>query len=115
MDKLLVVEKELKEKLKKDYPEFSQGDIVKVFYKIREKDKVRLHPVEGVVIKLQGAMHRKSFTVRRIAYGESYEVTFPYYTPNIAKIDVVKKGLRRSRRKKLYYLRGRVGKKAVTT
>tara|TARA_B100000315_G_C14587491_1_gene593858 strand:- start:1861 stop:2208 length:348 start_codon:yes stop_codon:yes gene_type:complete len=115
MDKLLLVEKEFKEALKKDYPQFSQGDIIKVYYKIRDKDKVRLHPVEGVVIKLQGAMHRKSFTVRRIAYGQSYEVTFPYYSPNIDKIDLVKKTRRKPRRSKLYYLRSRVGKKAVMT
>jgi large subunit ribosomal protein L19 len=113
MEKLLVVEQELKEALKKDYPEFQQGDIIKVFYKIREKGKVRLHPVEGIVIKLQGAMHRKSFTVRRISYGQSYEVTFPYYSPNISKIDIVKKSRRKPRRKRLYYLRKRVGKKAV--
>ena len=113
MDKLAIVEKELKEALKKDYPSFKQGDIIKVYYKIREKDKVRLHPVEGVVIKIQGAMHRRSFTVRRIAYGEAYEVTFPYYSPNIDKIDMVKKGRRNPRRKRLYYLRGRLGKKAT--
>lgn len=112
MDKLMMVEKELKESLKKDYPEFKAGDIIKVYYKIREKDKVRLHPVEGIVIKIQGAMHRKSFTVRRIAYGQAYEVTFPYYSPNIDKITLVKKSRRRPRRKKLYYLRGRIGKKA---
>tara|TARA_B100000315_G_scaffold209450_1_gene205177 strand:- start:44 stop:391 length:348 start_codon:yes stop_codon:yes gene_type:complete len=113
MDKLLMVEKELKKNLERDYPEFMQGDSIKVYYKIREKDKVRLHPVEGVVIKLQGAMHRRSFTVRRIAYGQAYEVTFPYYSPNIDKIEIIKKGRRRPRRKKLYYLRGRVGKKAT--
>lgn len=110
-----MVEKELKEALKKEYPKFRQGDIIKVYYKIREKDKTRLHPVEGVVIKVQGAMHRKSFTVRRIAYGQAYEVTFPYYSPNIDKIEVVKKGRRRPRRRRLYYLRGRVGKKATLT
>lgn len=114
MEKLLVVEKELKESLKKDYPEFTQGDTVKVFYKIREKDKVRLHPIEGVVIKIQGEMHRKSFTLRRIAYGEAYEVTFPYHSPNIAKIEFIKKSLRKTRRKRLYYLRERIGKEAVT-
>ena len=114
MDKLAKFEQELKKSLEKEYPEFKQGDIIKVFYKIREKDKVRLHPVEGIVIKLQGAMHRKSFTVRRIVYGEAYEVTFPYYSPNIAKIEVVKKSRRSPRRSKLYYLRERVGKKAVT-
>jgi len=113
MDKLLMVEKEMLESLKRDYPEFSSGDIIKVFYKIREKEKTRLHPVEGIVIKIQGAMHRKSFTLRRIAYGEAYEVTFPYYSPNIEKINVTKKSKRRPRRKRLYYLRGRVGKKAT--
>ena len=113
MDKLMMVEKELKEALKKEYPEFRQGDIIKVYYKIREKEKIRLHPVEGVVIKIQGAMHRKSFTVRRISYNEAYEVTFPYYSPNIDKIEVTKKGRRRPRRRRLYYLRDRVGKKAT--
>ena len=113
METLLVVEKELKEALKKDYPDFQQGDIVKIFYKVREKDKVRLHPVEGVVIKIQGEMHRKSFTVRRIAYGEAYEVTFHYYSPKIAKLEVTKKNRKTPRRKRLYYLRGRLGKKAV--
>ena len=115
MDKLMMVEQELKKSLEKDYPEFRHGDIVKVYYKIREKDKIRLHPVEGIVLKIQGAMHRKSFTVRRLAYGEAYEVTFPYYSPNIAKIELVKKSRRAPRRKKLYYLRGRVGKKALMT
>lgn len=113
MDKLVMVEKELKQALKKEYPEFRQGDTIKVYYKIREKDKVRLHPVEGIVIKIQGAMHRKSFTVRRIAYGEAYEVTFPYYSPNIERIELVKKRRRNPRRRRLYYLRGRVGKKAT--
>ena len=113
MDKLMMVEKELKESMKKDYPDFSPGDMIKVYYKIREKDKVRLHPVEGLVIKIQGAMNRKSFTVRRIAYGQAYEVTFPYYSPNIEKIEMVKKSRRRPRRAKLYYLRGRIGKKAT--
>lgn len=113
MDKLLMIEKELKEALKKDYPEFNPGDIIKVFYKIREKDKVRLHPVEGIIIKTQGSMHKKTFTLRRIAYGEAYEVTFPYYSPNIEKIDIIKKSRRQPRRKRLYYLRARVGKKAT--
>ncbi|UCD15984.1 MAG: 50S ribosomal protein L19 [Candidatus Omnitrophota bacterium] len=115
MDKLLMVEKELKEGMKRDYPEFKQGDIIKIYYKIKEKDKERIHPIEGVVIKIHGAMHRKSFTIRRIAYGEAYEVTIPYYTPNISKIDVVKRSRRKPRRKRLYYLRGRVGKKATLT
>ncbi|MBN3039585.1 MAG: 50S ribosomal protein L19 [Candidatus Omnitrophica bacterium] len=109
------MEKELKNSLKKDYPEFKQGDVIKVFYKVREKDKIRLHPVEGVIIKIKGAMHRKSFTVRRTAYGQSYEVTFPYFSPNIQKIDLIKESRRRPRRSRLHYLRGRVGKKSVLT
>jgi len=112
MDKLAMVEKELKQALKKDYPEFKQGDIIKVYYRIKEKEKVRLHPVEGIIIKIQGAMHRKAFTLRRIAYGEAYEVTFPFYSPKIDRIEMVKKGRRNPRRKRLYYLRDRVGKKA---
>ena len=115
MDKLAIVEKELKESLKKEYPLFSQGDIIKVYYKIKEKDKERLHPIEGIVIKIQGAMHRKSFCIRRSAYGEAYEVIFPYYSPNIEKIEVIKKSRRRPRRKKLHYLRKRVGKKSTIT
>jgi len=113
MDKLMMVEKELKEALKRDHPEFRQGDVIKIYYRIKEKDKTRLHPIEGVVIKIQGEMHRKSFTLRRIAYGEAYEVTFPYYSPKIEKIEAVKKSRRLPRRKKLYYLRGRIGKKAA--
>lgn len=116
MKKLLKeVEEELLEKAKKDYPEFKQGDIIKVYYKIKEKDKVRLHPIEGVVIKIQGERHRKSFTIRRISYGEALEVTFPYYSPNIEKIELVKKSKRRPRRKRLYYLRDRIGRKAMLT
>ncbi|MDD4294944.1 MAG: 50S ribosomal protein L19 [Candidatus Omnitrophica bacterium] len=113
MNKVEMFEQKLKETLKKDYPEFSAGDIVKVYYKIRERDKVRLHPIEGIVLKMQGQMHRKSFTLRRIAYGQAYEVTMPYYSPNIDKIELTKKTRRRPRRSKLYYLRGRVGKKAM--
>jgi large subunit ribosomal protein L19 len=113
MDKLFMIEKELVESMKKDYPQFTQGDIIKVHYRIREKDKERIHPMEGVVIKSQGAMNKKSFTLRRNAFGESYEVTFPYYSPNIAKIEIVKKAVKLPRRARLYYLRQRGGKHAM--
>jgi len=114
MDKLFAVEKEMREELKKDYPQFRQGDIIKVYYKIKEKDKERIHPIEGIVIKIQGALHRKSFTIRRISFGEAYEVSFPFYSPLIEKIEVVKHSKRRPRRRRLYYLRERIGKKAMT-
>jgi large subunit ribosomal protein L19 len=113
MDKLAMVEREIKESLKKHYPQFSAGDIIKVHYKIREKDKERTQPLEGVVIKVQGELHRKSFTLRRISYGEAYEVTFPYYSPNIDKIELEKKTAKMPRRKRLYYLRERIGRQAM--
>lgn len=113
MDKMLEIEQAMKDSMKRDYPEFVPGDTIKVYYKIKEKDKERLHPIEGIIIKTQGEMHRKTFTLRRVAYGEAYEVTFPYYTPNIGKIEVVKKAGRDPRRSKLYYLRERIGKQAV--
>jgi large subunit ribosomal protein L19 len=113
MNKLMMVEKEIKESLKKDYPQFSPGDIIKVHYTIREKDKERAQPIEGVVIKVQGELHRKSFTLRRISYGEAYEVTFPYYSPNIAKIEIEKKVAKTPRRGRLYYLRERIGRQAM--
>ena len=112
--KLLEVEKELQSSLKKDFPEFKVGDTIRVSYKIQEKDKSRVHSVEGIVMKIQGALHRKSFTIRRVSYGESLEMTFPLYSPLIEKIEVVQPAKRRPRRARLYYLRGRVGKKATT-
>jgi large subunit ribosomal protein L19 len=113
MDKLMMVEKELKEGFSKKYDAFAGGDIIKVYYKIREKDKERIQALEGIVIKIQGAMNRKSFTLRRISYGEAYEITFPYYSPNIDKIELVKKSAKPPRRKRLYYLRGRTGRSAM--
>jgi len=111
---LYQVEKELKESYKKDYPAFRVGDTIKILYKIHEKGKVRLHPITGIVIKEQGSMQRKSFTVRRISYGESMEVTFPYFSPIIENIEVIQPAKRKVRRAKLNYLRRRVGKKATT-
>ena len=102
MTKLAQVEKELFDQFKRDYPAFRQGDIVKVYYKIKEKDKERIHPIEGIVIKIQGALHRKSFTLRRISFGEAYEVTFPYYSPNIDRIEVIKPTRRKPRRSRIY-------------
>jgi len=113
MDKLAMVQKELTDSLKRDFPEFMQGDIIKVYYKIREKDKERIQHLEGIVIKMGGAMHHKAFTLRRLSYGEAYEVTFPYYSPNIDKIELVKKASKMPRRSRLYYLRERLGRQAM--
>lgn len=113
MNKLFEVEKEILASVKKEWPSFKQGDIIKVFYKIKDKAKERIHPIEGIVIKVQGHLHRKSFTIRRISYGQAYEVSFPYYSPLITEIRIVAHAKRKPRRRRLYYLRGRVGRKAM--
>lgn len=113
MNKLFEVEREFKEALKKEYPPFRVGDTVKVTYKIHEKDKTRLHSIDGIVIRRQGAMHRQSFTIRRISYGKGMEVTFPLFSPVLDAIEIVQHFKKRPRRARLYYLRKRVGKRAT--
>jgi large subunit ribosomal protein L19 len=95
---------------KANIPEFTHGDTVKVWVKIREGDKERLQAYEGVVIARTGGGVMESFTVRKISYGEGVERVFPLYSPNIDRIEVVRRG--KVRRAKLYYLRDRRGKSA---
>ena len=92
------------------HPEFTHGDTVKVWVKIREGDKERLQAYEGVVIARSGAGVMESFTVRKISYGEGVERVFPVLSPNIDRVEVLKRG--KVRRAKLYYLRDRRGKSA---
>ncbi len=108
------VEKQLAEGQKKPKTVFSAGDTVRVYYKIREREKERLMPIEGIILKQQGEGFRKSFTMRRMSYGSSMELTFPLYSPNIEKLEVVKPSKKRARRARLYYLRERVGREAIT-
>ena len=96
--------------LKDNVPEFRVGDTVRVQVKVVEGTRERLQNFEGIVIKIQGGGVRKSFTVRRISYGIGVERTFPYHSPRIGKIEVVRHGV--VRRAKLFYLRDRVGKAA---
>ncbi len=93
------------------FPPFNVGDTVRVHVKIKEGDKERIQPYEGVVIMFQNAGPRRSFTVRRISYGVAIERVFPFHSPYIAKVEVVRRG--RVRRAKLTYLRGRFGRSAV--
>jgi large subunit ribosomal protein L19 len=95
---------------KANHPEFTHGDTVKVWVKIREGDKERLQAYEGVVIARSGTGLMESFTVRKISYGEGVERVFPVISPNIDRIEVLKRG--KVRRAKLYYLRDRRGKAA---
>ncbi|NQT46334.1 MAG: 50S ribosomal protein L19 [Candidatus Omnitrophica bacterium] len=95
--------------LKKDVSKFDVGDTVKVHIKISEEGKTRIQIFEGIVIGKKGSGVNEAFTVRRISYGEGVEKKFPLHAPSVAKIEVVRKG--HVKRAKLYYLRGKVGKK----
>ena len=99
-----------KEQLRSDLPKLEIGDTVRVYGKVVEGNRERLQNFEGIVIKMQGGGIRKTFTVRRISYGVGVERTFPYHSPRIGRIEVVRHGV--VRRAKLYYLRERTGKAA---
>lgn len=99
-----------KEQLRTDLPELEIGDTVRVYVKVVEGSRERLQNFEGTVIKMQGGGLRKTFTVRRISYGIGVERAFPYHSPRIGRIEIIRHG--KVRRAKLYYLRNRVGKAA---
>ncbi|MBP3498943.1 MAG: 50S ribosomal protein L19 [Akkermansia sp.] len=101
-----------KEQMKDDVTPFNVGDTVKVHCRVIEGGKERVQIFQGIVIAKRGAGINEAFTVRKIAYGEGVERSFPIHTPKIAKIEVVTRG--KVRRAKLHYLRDRVGKEAVT-
>lgn len=85
---------------------FRPGDTVKVFYKVKEEDKEKIQPFEGVLIAEKGAGISKTITVRKMgSLGIGVERIFPLHSPNVEKIEVVKRG--KARRAKLYYLRSR--------
>ena len=98
------------EQLKKDVPQFNVGDTVKVYGKIKEGNRERIQIFEGTVMKVQGGSNRATFTVRKSSNGVGVEKTWPLHSPNVEKVEVVRKG--KVRRAKLNYLKGRVGKKA---
>lgn len=89
---------------------FEVGDTVKVYGKIKEGNRERIQVFEGVVLKKQGTGARQTFTVRKASNGVGVEKTWPLYSPNVEKVEVVRKG--KVRRAKLNYLRDRVGKAA---
>jgi large subunit ribosomal protein L19 len=94
----------------KEYPAFRPGDNIAVNYKIIEGDKVRVQVFRGDVIQISGEGATKTFTVRKISNGVGVERIFPFASPAIEEIKVMKKG--KVRRAKLFYLRGAIGKKA---
>lgn len=95
---------------KKEIPDFKVGDTVRVYVKVKEGDRERLQPFEGVVIARRGGGLRETFMVRKISFGVGVERIFPLHSPVVDSIEVIKRG--DVRRAKLYYLRRKKGKEA---
>ena len=98
------------EQLKAEMPQFNVGDTVRVYGRIKEGNRERIQVFEGIVLKKQGGSVRATFTVRKNSNGVGVEKTWPLHSPNVEKVEVVRRG--KVRRAKLTYLRGRVGKRA---
>ena len=98
------------EQLKEKVDEFCVGDTVKVHGRLKDGNRERIQVFEGIVIKRQGGSSRETFTVRKSSNGIGVEKTWPLHSPNVEKVEVVRRG--KVRRAKLFYLRDRVGKKA---
>jgi large subunit ribosomal protein L19 len=105
-----VIESLERDQLRDDIPVFKPGDTVRVHFRVIEGSRERIQVFEGSCIKRQGHGARETFTVRKQSFGVGVERTFPVHTPKIEKIERVMEG--DVRRAKLYYLRGKVGKKA---
>ena len=105
-----VIEALERAQMRDDIPQFKAGDTVRVHFKVIEGQRQRIQVFEGIVLKRQGAGARETFTVRKQSFGVGVERTFPLHSPKIEKIDVAAIG--DVNRAKLYYLRGKVGKKA---
>ena len=110
MSKNLVLEAFTNEQLKTEVTSFNVGDTIRVHNRIKEGNRERIQLFEGTVIAKRNGGISETFTVRRVAYGCGVEKTFPVHSPNVVAVDVIRKG--KVRCAKLYYLRGRVGKKA---
>ncbi len=95
---------------KREIPEFGPGDTVVVAVRVTEGERSRIQNYEGVVIARAGAGINENFTVRKLSYGEGVERVFPIYSPLVEGVKVLRRG--KVRRAKLYYLRGRTGKRA---
>ncbi|WP_427967168.1 50S ribosomal protein L19 [Altererythrobacter sp.] len=110
MNLIQQIEAEEIAKAAKDVPEFRAGDTVRVGVKVKEGTRERIQNFEGVVIARSNRSINSNFTVRKMSFGEGVERVFPLYSPIVDSITVVRRGV--VRRAKLYYLRGRTGKRA---
>lgn len=107
MDLLQEIEKD---QIRDGIPDVRPGDTVRVLVRVVEGEKERLQPFEGVCIARKGGGVRETMTVRRVSSGVGIERIFPLHSPSIAELKILRRG--KVRRAKLYYLRGRRGKKA---
>ncbi len=105
-----VIQEIEREQLRSDIPDVRPGDTVRVLVRVIEGDKERLQPFEGVCIARRGGGLRETFTVRKVSGGVGVERIFPLHSPSISEIEILRRG--KVRRAKLYYLRGRRGKRA---
>ncbi len=96
--------------LRTDLPDFGPGDTVRVHMRVVEGGRERIQPFEGVIIARSGGGIGETFTVRRVTYGVGVERVFPYHSPRIERLEVLRRG--RVRRARLYYQRKRRGKAA---
>ena len=110
MSKSAILDSISQEALKTDLPQIWPGDSVKASVKVREAGKERIQIFEGLVIAVKNGGIAKTITVRKISSGVGVERTFPLHSPNLAKVEVIRRG--KVRRAKLYYLRDKVGKDA---
>ena len=110
MNLIQQLEAEAIESLGKDIPEFRSGDTLRVGVTVQEGNRSRVQNFEGVCIARSNRGMGSNFTVRKMSFGEGVERVFPLYSPIIDSITVVRRGV--VRRAKLYYLRGRTGKRA---
>jgi large subunit ribosomal protein L19 len=105
-----IIEAIEQEQMTKEIPDFAPGDTVVVQVKVKEGDRERLQAFEGIVIAKRNRGLNSSFTVRKISHGEGVERIFQTYSPVVDSVELKRRG--NVRRAKLYYLRGRTGKKA---
>lgn len=107
MDKLKEI---VEEQIRTDHPNFKSGDRVRVHVRVIEGEKERIQIFEGNVISIRGGGISKTFTVRKVSSGVGVERIFPFSSPKIAKVEIIREG--KVRRAKLYYLRNLAGKAA---
>jgi len=103
-----IIQEYEKSTLNKELPVFNPGDTIRVHSKIEEGGKVRVQKFEGTVLQRRNSGSRETVTIRKVTQGIGVERIFPVYSPNVVKIEVIRRGI--VRRARLFYLRGRKGK-----